>query len=59
MKSPFGRVILVSGPESLLAERAASSILERLRAEAPEVEISTVEASRLDGSKLAEITSPS
>jgi DNA polymerase-3 subunit delta len=59
MKSPFGRVILVSGPESLLAERAASSILERLRVEAPEVEISTIEASRLDGSKLAEITSPS
>jgi DNA polymerase-3 subunit delta len=59
MKSPFGRVILVSGPESLLAERAASSILERLRAEAPEVEISTIEASRLDGGKLAEVTSPS
>ncbi|MET0694864.1 MAG: DNA polymerase III subunit delta [Propionibacteriaceae bacterium] len=58
-KSPFGRVILVSGPESLLAERAVASILERLRNEAPEVEISSIEGSRLDGQKLAEITSPS
>jgi DNA polymerase-3 subunit delta len=59
VRSPFGRVILVSGPESLLAERAVSGIVERLRTEAPEVEISQVEAPRLDGQKLAEITSPS
>ncbi len=58
-RSPFGRVILVSGPETLLADRAVDSILLRLRAEAPDVEISTVDAPRLDGSKLAEITSPS
>jgi DNA polymerase-3 subunit delta len=58
-KSPFGRVILVSGPETLLADRAVDSILTRLRTEAPEVEISLVDASRLDGQKLAEITSPS
>jgi DNA polymerase-3 subunit delta len=59
VKSPFGRVILVSGPETLLADRAVHGILERLRAEAADVEISTMEASRLDGQKLAEITSPS
>jgi DNA polymerase-3 subunit delta len=59
VKSPLGRVILVSGPETLLSDRAVDSILNRLRAEAPEVEISVVDASRLDGQKLAEITSPS
>jgi DNA polymerase-3 subunit delta len=58
-KSPFGRVILVSGPEALLADRAVQGILSRLRTEAPEVEISVIEAPRLDGQKLAEITSPS
>lgn len=58
-KSPFGRVILVSGPESLLAERAVGDVLQRVRTEAPAVEISSMEAVRLDGQKLAEITSPS
>lgn len=58
-KSPFGRVILVSGPETLLAERAVQSVLQQVRAEAPEVEVSSVEGPRLDGQRLAEITSPS
>lgn len=57
--SPFGRVILITGPEALLAERAVRDIVTRLRAEAPGVELSVVEAPRLDGQKLAEITSPS
>lgn len=58
-KSAFGRVILVSGPESLLADRAVESILTRVRGEQPEVEVSTVEAVRLDGQKLNEMTSAS
>ncbi|MBA3528735.1 MAG: DNA polymerase III subunit delta [Propionibacteriaceae bacterium] len=58
-KSAFGRVILVSGAETLLAERAVDRILQQLREVAPDVEISSVEAARLDGQKLAEITSAS
>lgn len=58
-KSPFGRVFLVSGPETLLADRAVGDILARTRAAAPEVEVSTAESSRLDAQKFAEITSPS
>lgn len=50
---------LVSGPESLLADRAVQAILRRVRTEAADVEVSVVEAARLDGQKLAEITSPS
>jgi DNA polymerase-3 subunit delta len=58
-RSPFGRAILVSGPESLLSDRAVATIIEQVRAEARDVEVSVVEASRLDGQKLAEITNPS
>lgn len=57
--SPFGRVIVVTGPETLLADRAVRDIVQRVRSEAPDVELSTVEAARLDGQKLAEICSPS
>ena len=57
--SPFGRVLLVTGPEALLADRAVHDVVQRVRAEAPGVELSTVEAPRLDPQKLAEITSPS
>jgi DNA polymerase-3 subunit delta len=42
-KTPFGRVILVSGPEGLLADRAVAGVLQRVRAEAAEVEVSVVE----------------
>lgn len=57
--SPFGRVVLVSGPESLLADRAVEALLSQVRREAPEVEVNEIEAVRLDGSRLAEITSAS
>lgn len=57
--SPLGRVILVTGPESLLADRAVHDLVSRLRHEAPDIELATVEAGRLDGQKLAEITSAS
>nr|WP_239579150.1 DNA polymerase III subunit delta [Microlunatus panaciterrae] len=50
---------MVTGPESLLADRAVNKILAAARAEHPEVEISQVEAPRLEGGKLAEITSAS
>ena len=58
-KSPLGRVTLVTGPESLLAERAVRDLVQRLRTEAPDIELATIEAGRLDGQKLAEITSAS
>lgn len=58
-KSVFGRVVLVSGPEGLLADRAVDALLAQARAESPEVEVSEVEAVRLDGPRLAEITGAS
>lgn len=58
-KSVFGRVVLVSGPEGLLADRAVDGLLRQIRAEEPGTEVSEVEAGRLDGSRLAEITNAS
>lgn len=58
-KSPFGRVILISGPEGLLADRAVTSILAQIAAEEPEAEVAQVEATRLDGGRLAEISGAS
>jgi len=52
-------VTLVSGPETLLADRAVQVLLDRLRSEAADVEVSFVEAARLDAYKLGEVTSPS
>lgn len=57
--SPFARTVLVTGPESLLADRAVTDALQRARAAAPEVEISEVDAARLDAGRLAEISSAS
>jgi DNA polymerase III subunit delta len=58
-KSPFGRLILISGPEALFADRAVEGLCHQMRSEAPDVEVSEIEAARLDPGKLAEITSPS
>jgi DNA polymerase-3 subunit delta len=58
-RSPFGRVVLVSGPETLLADRAVDGLLAQIRAAAPEAELSEIEGSRLDAGKLTEVTSPS
>lgn len=58
-KSVFGRVVLVSGPEGLLADRAVDELLGQVRSEEPEAEVTEVEAVRLDGPRLAEITSAS
>jgi DNA polymerase-3 subunit delta len=57
--SPFGRVILVSGPAELLADRAVEGLCARMRAAAPEAELSEIEAARLDAAKLTEVTNPS
>jgi DNA polymerase III subunit delta len=57
--SPFGRVVLVSGPEALLADRAVQELRTQIRAVAPEAELSEIEAARLDGAKLTEVTNPS
>jgi DNA polymerase-3 subunit delta len=57
--SPYGRVVLITGPETLLADRAVDGLLAQVRQEAPDVEISEVDSTRLDGPRLAEITSAS
>jgi DNA polymerase III subunit delta len=57
--SVFGRLVLVSGPEALFADRAVEALCHQLRSEAPDVEVSEIEAARLDSGKLAEITGPS
>jgi DNA polymerase III subunit delta len=58
-RSPFGRLVLISGPEALFADRAVEALRQQMRSEAPDVEVSEIEAARLDSGKLAEITSPS
>ena len=58
-RSPFGQVFLVSGPETLLADRAVEGLRAQIRAEAPDAELSEIEAVRLDAIKLAEVTNPS
>ena len=47
-RSPFGRLILVSGPEALFADRAVEALCHQMRSEAPDVEVSEIEAGRLD-----------
>jgi DNA polymerase-3 subunit delta len=59
VKTPFGRLVIISGPEGLLADRAIDTLCQHMRSETPDVEISEIEATRLDQGKLAEITSPS
>lgn len=52
----FGRVVLVIGPESLLAERAVSRLVAAAHGERPEASVARVEASALDAGALAEVT---
>ena len=58
-RSVFGRVILVSGPEALLADRAVDQVVARARTEDPQVEISEIDAVRLDSPSLVELTGQS
>lgn len=53
---PFGRTLLVTGPESLLADRAVAGQVAAARTLEPELEISWAEGGDLDGPALAEIT---
>lgn len=55
-ESPFGRTILITGPESLLADRAVAECEKRAHEEEPAVEVSHAEAGALDAGSLAEIT---
>ncbi len=52
----FGRVVLVSGPESLLAERAVDRLVRAALAERPAASVSKVDAGDLDAGGLAEVT---
>jgi DNA polymerase III subunit delta len=50
---------LVTGPESLLADRAVATLLAEIRRESPEADVDRAEAERLDRSRFAEMTSAS
>lgn len=52
----FGRTVLVSGPESLLAERAVERLVAAARRERPDAAVNRVEALTLDAGALAEVT---
>lgn len=52
--SPFGHALLVTGPESLLAERAVTGFVARATAERPDAAVVRVEAGQVDGGSLAE-----
>ena len=50
--SPFGRVLLVTGPEGLLAERAVSDWSRAALAERPDAGVTHVEAGEVDAGSL-------
>lgn len=58
-QNPFGRAVLVTGSESLLTDRAVAGLLVVARSAAPEVEVSSCEATRLEPGRLAEMTGAS
>ncbi|QGQ19003.1 DNA polymerase III subunit delta [Cellulomonas sp. JZ18] len=51
--------MLVSGPEELLAERAAERVVARVRERDPDVEVARVDAAQYTAGELAVLTSPS
>ena len=55
-QSVFGRVVLVAGPESLLAERAVERQLRQALVERPGASVTRVEAVDLDAGGLTEVT---
>ena len=57
--SPFGKVLLATGPEGLLAERAAEDVIAAARAEDAQVQVTRVDAAEMDAGTLAEITGSS
>ncbi|HEY3339407.1 MAG TPA: DNA polymerase III subunit delta [Propionicimonas sp.] len=52
--SPFGHALLVTGPESLLAERAVGGFIARATAERPDAAVVRVEGGQVNGGSLAE-----
>ena len=52
--SPFGHALLVTGPESLLAERAVTGFISRAIAERPDAAVVRVEGGQVNGGSLAE-----
>lgn len=52
----FGRVVLVAGPEALLAERAVDDLVRQALVERPTASIHRVSAPDLDAGSLAEVT---
>ena len=52
--NPFGRVLLVTGPEALLAERAVSDFVGLATRERPDASVTRLEAGQLDIGALAE-----
>lgn len=56
MASPFGRTLLVTGPESLIADRHVAERVAAARAETAEAEHNDLSATELDAGSLAEIT---
>lgn len=57
--SPFGRIVLVTGAESLLADRAVDRLVSKATKERPEAEVHDTEAIRLDAGRLAELAGAS
>jgi DNA polymerase III subunit delta len=55
----WGRVVLVSGAESLLAERAVNDLIAAVRRESADAEVAELDAASLDVGRLAEATGPS
>lgn len=55
----FGSVLLITGPESLLAERAVTDFIAQAQAERPDAAVSRLESAELDGGTLAEATGAS
>ncbi|MGQ7296854.1 DNA polymerase III subunit delta [Quadrisphaera sp. KR29] len=54
-----GPVVLVTGPEQLLAERAVERVRDACRQDSPDLEVVTVEAGAYRSGELAQWTSPS
>jgi len=52
--SPFGATLLVTGPESLLAERALTDFVQRAVADRPDAVVVRLEAGDVDAGTLAE-----
>ncbi|WP_416447399.1 hypothetical protein AB3K78_06575 [Leucobacter sp. HNU] len=52
-------VVLISGPESFLADRAARAIRDQLKAAVPETEVHDLEASGYAAGEIFTIASPS